>query len=420
VSEASDLKAAGGRADGEPLVVRAAAERAWVVCLSGTLDAMECAALQDHLREGLDQAARAGRRLVLDLTEVRLLSAAAAGTLDAGTAHLAATPVFVVTSGFEVRTALRLATGPGLRLFPTLAQALAELADEEEPLVVTRKERVPRAAESPSDAEDLRSEVFGLRTKARTSALIGVAQGVLVARYGLPAPGSAFQLLRESSQRFNVPLRVLASALITAPSPQDASTWFPGRAHPHSPGGRFLRATGADPRDRRQVLKAAMYEAVVLSDADTGELHLADPAQNHALVLEEHHRLSPEYRDWSALVSGPPAICARAQAGGTTISVADSATEPGLSGRRAGETLLAAGVRAVHSVPMVDASGDCKGVLSVHRAEPGAWLTGGQRSALEELASEVAAWRSWYRRTVVLDALDFLHDLARHPSEGPA
>jgi AmiR/NasT family two-component response regulator len=68
-------------------------------------------------------------------------------------------------------------------------------------------------------AEDTPGEVFGLRAKARTSGIIGIAQGILIARYSLPAPADAFTLLRAASQRYNVPLRVVASAVVTAPPP---------------------------------------------------------------------------------------------------------------------------------------------------------------------------------------------------------
>ncbi len=69
--------------------------------------------------------------------------------------------------------------------------------------------------------------------------MIGVAQGILLARYELPGPDAAFTLLREGSQRHNLPLRVLASAVVTAPPPQSGTRWFTARsAHlpPPTPG----------------------------------------------------------------------------------------------------------------------------------------------------------------------------------------
>ncbi|MFD0392575.1 ANTAR domain-containing protein [Streptomyces nogalater] len=76
----------------------------------------------------------------------------------------------------------------------------------------------------------------------RTAPVIGMAQGVLMVRYGLPDSGAAFRALRETSQRFNVPLRVLVSAVVVARAP-NGEVWFPGR--------RPARAAAADPGPRR-------------------------------------------------------------------------------------------------------------------------------------------------------------------------
>ncbi len=74
-----------------------------------------------------------------------------------------------------------------------------------------------------------------------------MAQGhALLARYGLPDPGSAFRVLREASQRFNVPLRVLVSAVVVA-RPPDGEVWFPGRRSLPVPQLRILGRGGRDP-----------------------------------------------------------------------------------------------------------------------------------------------------------------------------
>ncbi|QIZ02147.1 ANTAR domain-containing protein [Streptomyces sp. S1D4-11] len=51
---------------------------------------------------------------------------------------------------------------------------------------------------------------------------------ILIARDGLPGPDAAFALLRESSRHHNVPLRVLASAVVDAPAPQWTHAGSPG------------------------------------------------------------------------------------------------------------------------------------------------------------------------------------------------
>ncbi|MGW1911766.1 GAF and ANTAR domain-containing protein [Streptomyces sp. NPDC002076] len=262
---------------------------------------------------------------------------------------------------------------------------------------------------SRTQAEGTPGEVFGLRAKARTGGIIGMAQGILIARYLLPAPADAFALLRAASQHCNVPLRVVASAVVTAPPPLTAQLWFPGRRRTPPPALGLPQAGPVDPRDRRQVLRAALYAVVTLGDADAAEIHLIDKVQEEALVLEAHHGLDAAYRDCLALVVGPPAVCARAQAEGRPVTVADVAADPGLAAHPVGRAALAVGSRALHSVPMTTASGDCNGVITLHRVEPGAWLHPGQAADLDRLAHELAAWRSWYRRTVVQDALEYLH-----------
>ncbi|MFJ4582667.1 ANTAR domain-containing protein [Streptomyces echinatus] len=238
-------------------------------------------------------------------------------------------------------------------------------------------------------AEETSGELFGLRAKARTSGIIGIAQGILVARYGLPGPAAAFALLRAGSQHHNVPLRLLASAVVTAPPPRTAREWFPGRRHTAPPFG-------------------------ALEFAEAAEIHLSDAVQDEALLMEAHHGLDAAYRDCLALVTGPPAVCARARAAGRPVTVPDGAADPELAGHAVGRAALAAGSRVLYATPMVTEDGGCSGVICVHRSEPGAWLAAGEAAALDSLARDLAAWRSWYRRTVVQDALEYLH------AHGPA
>ncbi|MEU9388778.1 hypothetical protein AB0D86_02095 [Streptomyces sp. NPDC048324] len=100
-------------------------------------------------------------------------------------------------------------------------------------------------------------------------------------------------------------------------------------------------------------------------------------------------------------------MCARAQR--QRAAVADIAADPALSVHPAGLALLKAGSHAVHSQPLITRDASCTGTLTLHRSPPGAWLTARQREELTAPAVDLAAWRSWYRRTVVLDALEHLH-----------
>ncbi|MFJ8032658.1 ANTAR domain-containing protein [Streptomyces sp. NPDC096032] len=386
------------------MTVQPVTDRAVVLRLWGTLDAQGAGTFGRELDLRLKGADERGLPLVLDLSGVVQVSSAAVGTLAARTGHRTGAPVLVAGATPHVRTVLSLSPLPGVRLYPDLEGALATLCGAGD---AARAEDSGRYA----PVEEPSSEVYGLRAKARTSGLIGIAQGILIARYGLSGPAAAFAVLRAGSQHHNVPLRVLASAVVTAPPPPAHGDWFPGRRHVPPPSAALLTVDRLDARDRLQVLKAAVYRAVTMADADAAEIHLTDRVQDEALVLEAHHGLDPAYRDCLALVLGPPAVCARARAAGRPVTVPDVAAEPDLAGHPVGRAALGAGIRAVHGAPMMTDRGECNGVLSVHRSEPGVWLTAAQEDAVHGLARDLAAWRSWYRRTVVQDALEHVHAL---------
>ncbi|MFF7356015.1 ANTAR domain-containing protein [Streptomyces filipinensis] len=380
------------------MTVQPVTERAVVLRLSGTLDAQGAGVLGRELALRLRRADERGLRLALDMSGVHRVSSTAVHTLDTHTRHRAAGPVLVTGATAQVRRVLTTTCLPGIRLYPSLEGALAAVCGT-------------RAKPPSYPAETTPGEVFGLRAKARTSGIIGMAQGILIARYALTGPADAFALLRAASQHHNVPLRVVASAVVTAPPPLTltAQQWFPGRRHTPPPVLGLPQADRVDPRDRRQVLRAAVYAAVTLADADAAEIHLTDSVQDGVLVLEAHHGLDAAYRDCLALVDGPPAVCARVRGEGRPVTVPDVAAEPDLAGHPVGSAALALGTRALYGVPMITEDGDCNGVVSLHRADPGAWLQPGQEAGLDGMARRLAAWRSWYRRTVVQDALEFLH-----------
>ncbi|MFD9404789.1 ANTAR domain-containing protein [Streptomyces sp. NPDC060011] len=392
-----------------------------LVCLSGSLGADSCDDLARGLQQHLGQAARRGQRLVLDVSGIQLLSSAARRTLALSTDHLAHLPVLIVGARPHLRQVLERGNLHGIRLHDHLVDAVTALDTAPQ-----RKARAPKAkpkdrADASEPAEALLLEMFGLRAKARTHALIGMAEGMLMTRYDLQRPAEAFALLREASQHRNVPMRVLASAVITAPAPQaDTEFWFPGRAtRPSAPTVGFLHAHNAKAADRRKALTAALYEIVTVSFADAVALHLTDPGQDDALILEQQHALDATLRDHAAHVVGPPAPCARAQEQGQAVTVPDIAEDPALSAHPAGQALLDAGLQSAHSIPLLNPDGLCNGTMTLHWSKPGFWLNRIQARELDVLASDIAAWRSWYRRTVLLDALEYLHQhhTAGKPSE---
>ncbi|MFF0204526.1 ANTAR domain-containing protein [Streptomyces sp. NPDC005017] len=378
-----------------------------VLCLSGILDSDGAAKLLPELAPYLERASVRERPLVLDLSDLRLVSAAGIRLLDLHTRHLDRRPVLVVAQAAHVLDMFALSSTPGLRVCSTLGAALAEL----EPALPADS---GPADQSAAALGDLRSELFGLRAKARAGVVIGMAKGILYERYGLASAPKAFDLLRRASQQYNVPLRTVASAVVTAASPTTSKEPFSGSYDTAPPLPELLDCTAAQMRDRAFLLRAVAGEAVTLTDADATEVHLPDPALENHLVLEAHVGLDAAYRDCLAVVSSPPVLAARASARQGPVFVADITEDADLARSDQGQAALANGSRALYAVPGMDGTGECLGVICVHRRQPGSWMTHVQRTGLAALADDLAAWHTWYRQTIVADALEYLHACATH------
>ncbi|MEU0050494.1 ANTAR domain-containing protein [Streptomyces sp. NPDC006309] len=379
------------------------AEGALLLRMSGTLDADGAQAWSHALRGHLERADRAGLRPVLDMAHVQLGGAAVLRTLsETARARTGRPELIIVRARPGVREAVHLARLNGVRLYATLEEALRELGR-----TATGTEEPPAWRSQLTDPlrpsyDDLYREVRALRARVRTAPVIGMAQGALMARYGLPDPGSAFRALREASQRFNVPLRVLASAVVVA-RPPDGEVWFPGRRCLPAPQPRILARGGRDPRYRRQMIDAVLREALAIGRAPAGYVRWVDPAVN-ALTLEAHHGCAETFLDHLERGGADTDTAARTE--NRPVSVPDVATEPLLRDdfRRA---LLTSGIRAVHSVPVPSPAGPCAGVITVHWPEARHRPVAGEAFAL--LAADTSAWLSWYHRSVLLDALEHLH-----------
>ncbi|MFF9119831.1 hypothetical protein ACF09Y_30365 [Streptomyces massasporeus] len=83
------------------------------------------------------------------------------------------------------------------------------------------------------------------------------------------------------------------------------------------------------------------------------------------------------------------------------------------TGRQARRAILAAGSRACHSVPLTTESGLCVGMVSAHVDRTLGALTTTQTQTLDTVGCQAGRWLAWHDRTVVLDALEYLHTLGR-------
>ncbi|EGJ73101.1 hypothetical protein STTU_0312 [Streptomyces sp. Tu6071] len=257
------------------------------------------------------------------------------------------------------------------------------------------------------------AELRDLRANLRTRPLIAQTQGILQERYGLSDADAAFDLLRVSSQRHNVKLRTLASVFLSAPRPAEHSPqWFPGRTRAPAPPLAF-----APGLRRSRVPRSAFAEAVLQAGlrcvhGESGLLHVVDPLiglqyeaqQGIPDALLDHLTRAPDGAD-----RGPATDALRA---GARIALVDGLADERLdeATRRA---LGAAGIDRAWYVPLPSLSGEGAGVLTVYGAAGGAEPTDIEWKALDLLLAQAGEWLDWHRRTVVLDALEYLHARAR-------
>lgn len=258
----------------------------------------------------------------------------------------------------------------------------------------------------------LRAEMRGLRYGSTSRVFVGQAQGVLRERYGLPDTESAFALLQRASQQHNVRLRTLADAVVDAPRPEPgAPLWLPRRVRqPEPPLRPGADGTGGRP-DRGEALGTVLHRTLDLVGAGMGNVQIAD-RRTGGLRLEKHTGLTRDFVEYFAYIEDEGTSCELAARSVAQVTVHDVATDPSF-GEPARETVLRAGSRACHSVPLATGSGVLLGMVSAHVERPLRDLT---RTQLGELAAVGAAggrWLAWYDRTVLLDALEYLHALGR-------
>ena len=190
-----------------------------------------------------------------------------------------------------------------------------------------------------------------------TMPVIEQAKGILMAQHG-GSPDEAFTMLRRASQRFNVPVRILAARLVHGaqrPGPQ-ASPVFPVA----------LRDRGAAPA-LGPLLDEVLEFALTLLHAERGNIQLADPATG-ALRIAAQRGFGPEFVEYFATVTDDTSACGRAAQHHAQVVITDVTTDPGFAPHR--DIALASGFRAVQSTPLVNRAGHLVGMLSTHYPRP--------------------------------------------------
>ncbi len=260
------------------------------------------------------------------------------------------------------------------------------------------------------DVEALRQEIFGLRREIRHHPLIALAEGMLVERYRLTGPDAALGLLRTVSREYGVTVRALAGAFVKAPRPAHGRTWFPGREPLPQPDITFREPVGGPRITPSSLLQTVLDAAAECTGSDHCNVQLSDPVSG-ALVLEAQRGFSRDFVDFFAVINDTTSACAAALRDGSRVTVTEVATDP-VYDDASRRTMLAAGSRSVQSTPLMAPTGRTVGVYSTHDAHPGRTYSPAEAGALDDIARQTGAWLDWHQHTVVLDALEHLHQRA--------
>ena len=190
-----------------------------------------------------------------------------------------------------------------------------------------------------------------------TTPVIEQAKSIFMAQHDC-GPDEAFELLRRASQRFNVPVRVLAARLVHGgqpPGPQAAQV-----LHEAVLDSRAAPTLGA-------LLDGVLEFALTLLHAERGNVQLADPATG-VLRIAAQRGFDPEFMEYFAAVTDDGSACGRAARQHAQVVITDVTTDPGFAPHR--EIALASGFRAVQSTPLLNRAGHLVGMLSTHYPRP--------------------------------------------------
>lgn len=282
----------------------------------------------------------------------------------------------------------------------------------------------PRGTDSSRGDDQAGRNAVEVRNRRLAHAGVARAEDLLLSRYPLASRQAAFELLRDTSQRFNIKLHTLAHIAVRVPAPASAPDRDRGRPEgalrrvrpgpPPLPG--LALDPGASPTSDGAILKAALRRVLDVTDTDMGNVQLA---QNGLLRLEAHTGLNRYFTDYFAFVESSTTACSQAAEENRQITVKDvEASDIFDEGSR--EAILQAGSRSCHSMPLTSPRGAVIGMISSHHEHPLTEFTTAQLTAMEHLGSQVGRWLVWHRNTVVLNALDHLHATAerRGPLRG--
>jgi len=121
--------------------------------------------------------------------------------------------------------------------------------------------------------------------------------------------------------------------------------------------------------DLSAILNEILEMAISFTGTDMGNIQLLD-AESGLLRIMAHHGFKQPFLDFFTTVGHGTATCGTALHRGERVIVEDVTRSPIFAGTPALDVLLAAGVRAVQSTPLVSRSGRLMGMLSTHFRSP--------------------------------------------------
>ncbi|MGW7422064.1 GAF and ANTAR domain-containing protein [Streptomyces sp. NPDC054813] len=262
-------------------------------------------------------------------------------------------------------------------------------------------------APPPTDAAEAEEQrIMDERNRRLARAGVARAEELLLTYYPLSSREESFQLLRDTSQRFNLKLHTLAAAAVRLPVPEATSPrWVTGRPQGGPPPLAALRTDGTRPESQGAVLDAALRHTLRITGTRMGNVQLVE---NRLLRMVRHTGLNRRFTDYFTFVDSGTTSCAQAAEEARQVTVKDvRSCDTFDEGSR--QTILQAGSRACHSVPLVSPKGTVVGMISAHHEHPLHELAPAQLAALQQLGGEVGRWLLWHHNTVVVEALNHLH-----------
>jgi PAS domain S-box-containing protein len=117
-------------------------------------------------------------------------------------------------------------------------------------------------------------------------------------------------------------------------------------------------------------LQEILQTAITIANADKGNLQILNPHSGALQIVVESGFSKPFLKFFRKVQADDPSACSVAMREAKYTIVEDITRSSIFAGQPSLEVLIAAGVRAVHSVPLKSTAGNLVGILSVHYSQP--------------------------------------------------